>query len=321
MASRTITLAERSPVRPVRYEPPAGHDLDVEVMPAAELGRRVLALDGRGAERVDFLCLLYASAGRYAHLVDFEWLDCRAGTLLVVQPGQMHRFGPMHGWDGWFLVVRAEMLRRRNSTGAVEELELFRDAADLPARMEIPAPLRPVVTGAFERMAEDAAWCAPAAAVNALLRHQVQVLLIRLLLVDGACARTPHVEPTLLQRYRRFRATVEREYRRWHSVALYARQMGCSQKSLGRATLAVTAMSAKAFLTQRIVLEARRLLVHSTAPIGTISDELGFDEATNFVKFFRREAGVTPGAFRAAHRLDHRSAPLHGASRPASRRR
>lgn len=168
--------------------------------------------------------------------------------------------------------------------------------------------------------AEDAAWRVPDAALNALLRHQVQALLIRLLLIHSATARAALVEPTLLQRFKRFRATVEGEYRRWHSVARYARQMSCSQKSLQRATLAVTDMSAKAFLTQRIVLEARRLLVHSTAAIASISDALGFDEPTNFVKFFRRQTGVTPGAFRTAHSLEHRSPTIRGASRPATRR-
>jgi AraC-like DNA-binding protein len=34
------------------------------------------------------------------------------------------------------------------------------------------------------------------------------------------------------------------------------------------------------------------------APTSAIGDQLGFDEATNFVKFFRRETGMTPGAFR-----------------------
>jgi AraC-like DNA-binding protein len=52
-------------------------------------------------------------------------------------------------------------------------------------------------------------------------------------------------------------------------------------------------------LTQRIVLEAKRLLAHSLAPVAAIGETLGFDEATNFVKFFRRETGLTPGAFRA----------------------
>jgi AraC-like DNA-binding protein len=34
-------------------------------------------------------------------------------------------------------------------------------------------------------------------------------------------------------------------------------------------------------------------------PVAAVGDQLGFDEATNFVKFFRRETGLTPGAFRA----------------------
>jgi AraC-like DNA-binding protein len=321
MATRFIASTDRGPVRPVHYEPQARRALDVEVMTAAELRRRVLSLAGRGAERVDFLCLLYVTAGQYTHLVDFELLDCSAGSLVVVQPGQMHRFGNMDGWQGWFLIFRAEVVRSRSSAGTVEELALSRDASDLPTQMDIAPPMRAVVSGAFERLAADAAWRVADGALNALLRHQLQALLIRLLLLAHANVRATPVEPAVLQRFRRFRSTVEREFRRWHAVAPYAQHMGCSPKSLGRATLAVTDTGAKTFLTQRIVLEARRLLVHSTAAIGTISDELGFDEATNFVKFFRRETGVTPGAFRAAQSRDARSVPIPGVSGPATKRR
>jgi transcriptional regulator GlxA family with amidase domain len=46
------------------------------------------------------------------------------------------------------------------------------------------------------------------------------------------------------------------------------------------------------------VLEAKRLLVHTQLPIGTITAEVGFSEPTNFVKFFRRRKGVLPFKFR-----------------------
>ena len=61
----------------------------------------------------------------------------------------------------------------------------------------------------------------------------------------------------------------------------------------------VTDRNAKTVLTNRMMLEAKRLLAHSVLPIADIGDRLGFSEATNFVKFFRREAGLTPSAFRA----------------------
>ncbi len=295
----TPTPSERGSVNPVHYTPAAGYGLDLELIPAPELRRRVLAVQGRGVERVDFLCLLYVRAGRYAHMVDFEVLECTAGSVLTLQPGQVHRFGNMVDWDGWLLVSRSDLLLTTDTSRSRQDLDLFRDAADLPVHLHVAGAVRQAVSGSFERMAEDSTWQAPASAINVLLRHQLQALLIRLHLARAGSMREPAIEPALLQRFRRFRTTVEREHRRWHTLAPYAKQLGCSEKSLSRATRAVTDVGAKTFLTNRIVLEARRLLVHTSSPIATISDLLGFDEATNFVKYFRRETGQTPGAFRA----------------------
>jgi len=36
----------------------------------------------------------------------------------------------------------------------------------------------------------------------------------------------------------------------------------------------------------------------TSTPVKEIAFELGFQESTNFVKFFRREAAVSPEAFR-----------------------
>ncbi|MGH8672978.1 MAG: helix-turn-helix domain-containing protein, partial [Burkholderiales bacterium] len=101
-----------------------------------------------------------------------------------------------------------------------------------------------------------------------------------------------------LQRFRRFRDAVENGFRTTHQVGAYAGRLGCSQRSLARAARESAGTSAKAFLAQRIALEAKRLLAHTIHPIKAIADELGFDEPTNFVKFFRREAGCSPGDFR-----------------------
>jgi AraC-like DNA-binding protein len=298
--SQLSSIATRGAITPVRYTPAAGHGLDVELYRAAELRRRVQRVEARGIERIDFLCLLYVTAGRYSHMVDFETVDCKAGSLVAMQPGQVNRFGSMTGWNGWALVFRAELLKSGSASSPQEDLELFRNASDLPVHLHVGGVVRRAVTASFEQMAEDSRMEAQSPVVNALLRHQVQALLIRLHLAHALTTRAARIEPALLQRFRRFRAAVERDHRRWHSVAAYAKHLGCSEKSLGRATLTVTGLGAKAFLTNRIALEARRLLVHTHAPVATISEQLGFDEATNFVKFFRREAGVTPGAFRTS---------------------
>lgn len=57
-------------------------------------------------------------------------------------------------------------------------------------------------------------------------------------------------------------------------------------------------VSAKSFIAMRVILEAKRLPVHTDLPVATITEKLGFHEATNFSKFFRREADSTPAEFR-----------------------
>jgi AraC-like DNA-binding protein len=133
------------------------------------------------------------------------------------------------------------------------------------------------------------------------LRHQLQALLVRLYLAQTHREQTGRVDSVALQRFKRYRLAVEQEFPRRHKVAHYAKRLGCSEKSLGRAALEIAGVNAKKILIQRIVLEAKRLLAHTILPISAIADKLGFDEATNFVKFFRRQTGGSPGAFRKLH--------------------
>lgn len=295
-------------VTPVGYQAPADYALDVELYPVAELRTRVGDADVRGLERIDFHCLIHLTVGRYAHVVDFETEAMTPGSLLFLQPGQVHRFGDLSGCDGWLLVFKAELLPIRaespthpGADKAVDELELGR-LGDLPrSHLRLAAATRRAVTEALERMADDAR--RPASrALNLLLRSQVQSLLMRLWLDAAASEADDRIEPVVLRRYRRFRAAVERDFMRWHGVATYADRLGCSEKSLTRAALEVTDRTAKAVITDRLVLEAKRLLAHTLLPVAVIGDQLGFAEATNFVKFFRRETGLTPGAFRAEQR-------------------
>ena len=293
---------------PVGYQAPADYALDVELYPVAELRTRVGDADARGLERIDFHCLIHLTVGRYAHVVDFETEAMTLGSLLFLQPGQVHRFGDLSGCDGWLLVFKAELLPARaespthpGADKAVDELELGR-LGDLPrSHLRFAAATRRAVTEALERMADDAR--RPASrALNLLLRSQVQSLLMRLWLDAAASEADDRIEPVVLRRYRRFRAAVECDFMRWHGVATYADRLGCSEKSLTRAALEVTDRTAKAVITDRLVLEAKRLLAHTLLPVAVIGDQLGFAEATNFVKFFRRETGLTPGAFRAEQR-------------------
>jgi AraC-like DNA-binding protein len=62
----------------------------------------------------------------------------------------------------------------------------------------------------------------------------------------------------------------------------------------------VTGRTAKQAVDDRVALEARRLLACTPLSVAEIGRRLGFPEPTNFGRFFHREAGTSPGAFRGA---------------------
>ena len=272
-------------VRPVRYRP---HDeayrLGVEVIGADELRRRVASEPDRGFERVDFHCVLYVRSGPYSHTIDFETHRCTAGSCLLIGPGQVHRFGPPTDWDGWLLIIGAH--------DVPSEIE------DLPRHVRVDEATAGAIEELLTRMTADVASGIEPARMNDLLVLQAQVLVRRVSVGHADSNPSPLIEPTMIDRYREYRAAVDRHFRRWHLVAPYAQHLGWSTKSLNRACRATADVTAKRVITERVVLEAKRLLAHSADPVARISADLGFDEPTNLVKFFKRETGITPARFR-----------------------
>lgn len=68
-------------------------------------------------------------------------------------------------------------------------------------------------------------------------------------------------------------------------------------RTLARASSSV-GMDAKEFIDQRVVLEAKRLLVHGDLTVAQCARQVDFDDTANFGKFFERQVGLPPGVFR-----------------------
>ncbi len=97
----------------------------------------------------------------------------------------------------------------------------------------------------------------------------------------------------------RLREMIDREFRTRLPVAAYARRLGVSPahlRRLCRAHLGATPLDA---VNARVVLEAKRLLVFTTLGVKQVAAEVGFDDHAYFSRFFQRQTGLAPTAFRA----------------------
>nr|WP_255321524.1 MULTISPECIES: AraC family transcriptional regulator [Pseudomonas aeruginosa group] len=289
-------------VEQVRYAPPGEYALDLEVVAFDELRRRTTPAHLHALQRTDFHLLLAVTRGCCTHWIDFRPHRAEAGNWLVIQPGQVHRFDGSADWSGWLLLFRPEFLAPPGRGGTAEELAVGVCLEALPALLAPAADERRSCLQALRQMARDARLRQSRAVRHSLLRHQLQALLLRLDLVARDSRLAPLASGAELQRFNRFREAVTGNFQRHHRIGEYARLLGISERSLSRASQAVAGVTAKAWLSARIALEARRLLAHTDETVAAIAERLGFDEPSNFVKFFKRETGQVPGAFRREQR-------------------
>ena len=102
-------------------------------------------------------------------------------------------------------------------------------------------------------------------------------------------------------RIERFSEMVERHFREWRPLGFYADRLGVSCAQLNTTCRRETGRSAQALIHQRLLLEARRLLVYSDLDVTAIGYALGFKDPAYFTRFFSREEGLPPSSYRARH--------------------
>ncbi|MBE1488626.1 helix-turn-helix transcriptional regulator [Plantactinospora soyae] len=248
--------------------------------------------------------LILVTVGHGAQEVDFRTYPCRPGSLLWVQPGQVLRHGGPAGLDAIMVSWAPEAM---GGLGAVRVAPPFG-----VGYWQLAGEDEDAVINEVSQLVVDCQRHRGDSLAADLLRHQLAVLLLRLALLPASPA--PEAPPALdpapsrlpvrddAGNFWRLRHEVERSYGQTRRVEDYAGRLECSVRTLTRACLAATGRSAKQVIDDRVALEARRLLAATDLPVAEVGRRLGFPEPTNFGRFFQREVGHSPGAFRAGRR-------------------
>lgn len=109
----------------------------------------------------------------------------------------------------------------------------------------------------------------------------------------------PSADQRLLKAYQ---AKVEEYFREQHEVGAYAALLHISAGHLSEVVKAQSGKPAIKHLHDRLVLEAKRLLLYTPLSLKELAFDLGFSEASYFNRFFKRETGVTPAEYRTTIR-------------------
>jgi AraC-type DNA-binding domain-containing proteins len=99
-----------------------------------------------------------------------------------------------------------------------------------------------------------------------------------------------------------FRKKLEEDYSQSRMVKYYANYLNITSKKLNQIICGYYGKPVKQLIEERVLLEIKRLLIHTDNTVKEIGHSLGFNDPTNFNKFFKRYAKETPADFRALNK-------------------
>ncbi|MER6982779.1 helix-turn-helix transcriptional regulator [Streptomyces carpinensis] len=281
-------------VRDLAYTPTVGAPAGVELMELAALYERARrhGNDPYAPLRPSFHQLIGARDRTLLMAVDFVEYALRPGSWLWIRPGQVQRFGPdLRAADGVIVLFEAGFLPPATVAAA---------HMDPPYEQRPLTPQGPDAEGVRRALDHLSYECSQTALLPLQTHAEVLRALLSVLVMRLAQARGPAPRPTASSEvFRRFHAAVERDHAVTRRVEDYAAALGYNPRTLTRAASAATGRTAKQYVDDRVLLEAKRLLQHSGLTAKEVADRLGFVDPSDFTKFFRLRTGVTPGAFRA----------------------
>jgi AraC family transcriptional regulator, transcriptional activator of pobA len=101
-----------------------------------------------------------------------------------------------------------------------------------------------------------------------------------------------------VQFLRKFSKLVEQHYKTLHTVADYADLLFVTPKNLSKKIGLVSKDTPNDIIKNRIILESKRLLAHTTMSVKEIAYSLNYDDDAYFVRFFTKHVGISPTSFR-----------------------
>ncbi len=239
--------------------------------------------------------LVYFTEGSGEHLIDFEKFEAKSGTMYFMKPGQVHQWYFKEEYDGFVVNFFDNFFDWIGINSAI--LQKFRFLQSILVKdhvVEISTDLQEKIANYFEEMIQENHQD------NQFSNLKIGFHLMNLFIdiersLEAVNVKTNDYQSVLLNN---FQTLIDQNFKTKKLPKEYAELLYITPNHLNALCKDVLATSAGELIRSRIVLEAKRLLVNKEISVTEIAYLLNFQDASYFVKFFKKYTEFTPEQFR-----------------------
>lgn len=246
----------------------------------------------------NFYHMVLFTEGGGSHAIDFISFDVKPYQVYFMVPGQVHGWSFEGHVDGYVINFSAQFFQSLLLNPDYLEQFAFFDGNAENSVVDLPAEMHDDVRRLFERLLTESENAARLSAdmVKAIML-QFFISVSRLVVQQEKTVSTYNY--TL---YKSFQRLVEKNFAELKLPRDYAALLYITPNHLNALCNEVVSLSAGEVIRNRIVLEAKRLLMNFDLSISEIAYRLNFQDNSYFTKFFKKQEGIGPEEFRKQFR-------------------
>ncbi|HCM36082.1 helix-turn-helix transcriptional regulator [Chryseobacterium sp.] len=246
--------------------------------------------------RHDFYAAVLFTGGNGAHEIDFQKYEVSEGSLFFLSPGQIHSWELSADIEGYIFFCSQEFYEMHYVNQKLRNFPFF-GSVSFPRKLQLNTLELKENIHLFQELGKE--HLSKNIMKNGLvlsLMSQIFINATRLFSRDfDTLASTAGL--SYFKHYQDFENLVEQHFTEHKSIAYYADLLGISSKHLNRIVQTVVQKTATEVITERVVLEAKRMLMYLDESLVEIAFRLGYEEYSYFVRVFRKSSGMTPTQF------------------------
>jgi AraC-like DNA-binding protein/mannose-6-phosphate isomerase-like protein (cupin superfamily) len=224
------------------------------------------------------------------HTIDFEEVEIKQRSIHAVSPGQVHILNRKQEGKGTFIVFSTDAFEKNpsaiknlleypflNNNSALKSLEVDEDNFN---------EIMSLVTNLKKHPAN-----------KEKARKWLELILIYI--KDAFEEQYAHQEGFVKSEdFKKFKLLLESNFHQEHLSSWYAEKLNLTQNRLNDLIKQYTGVTVSQNINNRIILEAKRLIKHSTVSFKEISYDLGFNDPAYFTRFMKNNTGKSPKELR-----------------------
>ncbi|WP_212003638.1 AraC family transcriptional regulator [Chitinophaga sp. HK235] len=241
--------------------------------------------------RHSFFYMLVLEKGAGEHVIDFTPYPVSDHSVYWIRPGQVHQLALKKGCSGYLIEFSHDFYSSMEKP-ASQILRKVSSKHFCAVHLDEFNSLYATLTEIFKE------YCDKKERYLEVIRANLEILFIKLLRQSRNPKDLSSSNEYMQERLETFRELITQHVTAHKEVAYYAKALHLTTYQLNAITKATLNQTSSEVISSHIVLEAKRLLLATSEQINQIAWQLGYEDFSYFIRFFKKQTGYSPEAFR-----------------------